>query len=119
MFRRPSHSGGAPHHARTPLAILQVGIHGSSKDPCQCTKPGAAANERTQFAYYYLIGAVWNNGGKIDDCSSNHLNNCCYNELGDTSSSELARKLHDYVTIHVIIAVGAMLVLRSAFLLAS
>jgi len=35
------------------------------------------------------------------------------NELGDTSSSELARKLHDYVTIHVIIAVGAMLALRS------
>jgi hypothetical protein len=40
------------------------------------------------------------------------------NELGDTSSSELARMLNDYVTIHVIVAVGAMLALSMALTLA-
>ena len=40
------------------------------------------------------------------------------NDLGDNSASELARKLEEYVTIHVIISVGAMLVLSTVLAIA-
>merc|ERR1712166_18129 len=71
---------------KSPSTIGQPGGHWAGADSCQCNKPGASAGQNTAYAAYNMIGIPV--GGRIADCSSNHLNNCCYNELGASPTYE-------------------------------